>query len=101
MPKHRAEKFLVGERDDINIGRLVNYATAMAEDEKTTGPAAKRHIGETQTKHRREEQLYGGHLVRSGAAMAENNQTTAFDPSHKLSTMMQKYCENIKCSAKT
>ena len=37
----------------------------------------------TITKHRQVEQLYGGHLVRSGAAMAESNQATAFDQSHK------------------
>ena len=41
MPKHRAVKFLVGERNDINVERLAHYATAIAEDEKTTGPAVK------------------------------------------------------------
>ena len=88
MPKHWAEKFPVSERNDINVGRLVHYAATMVEDENTTAPAAKRHISETQTKHRWVEQLYGGHLVRSGATMAKNNQTTAFDQSHKLSTMV-------------
>ena len=29
--------------------------------------------------------------------MAENNQTTAFDQSHKLSATAQKKCENVKC----
>ena len=47
MPKHRVEKFPVGEQNDINVGRLVHYAAALAEDEKTTGPMAKRHIGKT------------------------------------------------------
>ena len=98
MPKHRAENFPLSERKDINIGRLVHYTTAMAEDEKTTGPVAQRHIGETQTKHRRAEQLYGEHLLRSGATMAKKNQTTTFDQSHKLSAIVQKYCENVKCS---
>ena len=40
MPKHWAEKFPVDERNDINVERLVQYAAAMAEDEKTTNPAA-------------------------------------------------------------
>ena len=100
MPKHRAEKSPAGERKDINVGRLVHYAATTAEDENTTDPAAQRHIGETQTKHRRAEQWYGRYLVRSGAAMAENKQTTAFNPSHKLSTMVQKHCENFKCLEK-
>ena len=81
-------KVSVSERNDINVGRLVHYAATMVEDEKTTAPVAKRHISETQTKHRRVEQLYGRHLVRLGATMAKNNQTTAFDQSHKLSTMV-------------
>ena len=71
MPKHQAKKFLVNERNDIHVGRLVHYAAAMAEDVNTMGPVAQRHIGKTQTKHRRAEQLYGRHLVRLGAAMAE------------------------------
>ena len=78
MPKHWVETFLFDEWNDINIKRLVHYAAAMMEDENTTGPATQRHISKTQTKHRRAEQLYGGHLVRSGAAMVENNQTTTF-----------------------
>ena len=41
MPKHRAVKFPVSEQNDINVGRLACYAAAIAEDEKTTGPAVK------------------------------------------------------------
>ena len=47
MPKHQAVKFPIGELNDINIGRLVHYAAAMAEDEKTTDLMAQIHIGET------------------------------------------------------
>ena len=50
MPKHRAEKLLVGKRNDINVGRLVHYAAAMAENEKATGSAANKHIGENRNK---------------------------------------------------
>ena len=35
-----AENFPVGKWKDINVGRLVRYTAAMAEDEKATGPAA-------------------------------------------------------------
>ena len=47
-------------------------------------PRSKNENGETQKKHRRAERLYGGHLVCSGAAMAESKQTTAFDQNQKL-----------------
>ena len=94
MPKHRAVKFPVDERND-NVERLAHYAAAIAVDEKTTGPAVKRRNDENQTKHRRAEQLYGGHLVRSGAAMVENQQTTAFNQIHKPSAMAQKHHETL------
>ena len=79
MPKHRAVKFPFDKQNDINVGRLARYAAAIVVDENNMGPAIKKWNDETQTKHRRVEQLYGGHLVRSGAAMAESKQTTAFD----------------------
>ena len=37
MPKHRAGKLTVSERNDINIRRLAHYAAAMVEYEKTMG----------------------------------------------------------------
>ena len=97
MPKHRAVKFLVGERNNINIGRLVNYAAAIAEDENTTSPTVKIRNGETRTKHRRVEQLYGRHLVFSGAVMAKSKKTTTFDQNHKLFNTTQKHHANVKC----
>ena len=53
-------------------------------------PRSKDEKGETQTEHRRAEQLYGGHLVRSRATMAERKHTTALDQNHKLSDKVQK-----------
>ena len=41
------------------------------------------------------DQLYGGHLVRSGAGMAESKQTTTFDQNHKLSNKAQKNHEML------
>ena len=58
-------------------------------------PRSKVKNEETQTKHRREEQLNGGHLVRSGAAMAESKQSTAFDQNQKLSDKAQKHHEML------
>ena len=47
MPKHQAVKFSVDVRNDINVGRLAHYAAGIVVDEKTTGPVAQIHIGET------------------------------------------------------
>ena len=70
------ETLFVEKWNDINVRRLENYAVTMAEDGKTMDSAANKNISaKTNTKLQRAEQLYGGHLVRSGAVMAESNQT--------------------------
>ena len=56
----------------------------MVEDEKDMGSAVNKHINENHNKNIDEWSSYnGGHLVYSGAAMAEGNQTTTFDQSYK------------------
>ena len=70
----------------------------MVEDEKTTGSAANKHISENRNKNIGEWSSYNsGHLVYSGATMAEGNQTTTFDQSYKTFRYGAEKCENVKC----
>ena len=64
-PKLWAKKFPVDERKDINVGKLVRYTAARAEEESY------RQSDENPTKHQLIEQLYGRYLVRLGATRAE------------------------------
>ena len=50
MPKQQTEKLFVGERNEINVGRLENNAAVMAKNGKTTDFTANKHIGENQHK---------------------------------------------------
>ena len=82
-PKLWAEELPVGERKDINIRQLVRYIAARAKEERLQTPI-QRQIDENQKKSRQAEQLYGGYLVRLGAARAENKQTTTSNPNHNF-----------------
>ena len=57
-----------------NVKRLAHYTTTMVEDENTMGSTENKYISENCNKNIDEWSSYnGGHLVYSGAAMAEGN----------------------------